>query len=152
MNFVKPVVLLALLVTTTTIGISTLIKLPPKEAHISDITCLAKNIYYEARGEPILGQIAVAKVTVNRLNNGSFGNTICEVVFAKDQFSWTKDSKRKIVDQKAWKAATDIATAILTNTIHLDLDALYFHANHVKPRWSRYKEKAATIGKHIFYL
>lgn len=155
MNLVKPIVGIALVVLTTTLGVGLITKPLVKQvtASAEDIRCLAKNIYYEARGEPFSGQVAVAQVTVNRLNNGSFGNTICEVVYAKDQFSWTNNKKRKVSDNKAWLASIELASAVLNNTVLLpDLKALYFHATHVKPKWAKHKEKLTTIGKHIFYI
>lgn len=155
MNLVKPIVGIALVVLTTTLGVGLITKPLVKQATASaeDIRCLAKNIYYEARGEPFSGQVAVAQVTVNRLNNGSFGNTICEVVYAKDQFSWTNNKKRKVSDNKAWLDSIELASAVLNNTVLLpELKALYFHATHVKPKWAKHKEKITTIGKHIFYI
>ena len=155
MNLVKPIIGITLAVLTTTLGISLITKpdVVKPVASLEDVKCLAKNIYYEARGEPFHGQIAVAQVTINRLNTGTFGNSICEVVYAKNQFSWTNNKKRKITDNKAWDASIELATAILNNTVHLpELNALYFHAVYVKPKWAKQREKITTIGKHIFYL
>lgn len=154
MNLVKPIVAITLAVLTTTLGVGLLTKPLVKAPLVSqeDIKCLAKNIYYESRGEPFHGQVAVAQVTVNRLNNGNFGNSICEVVYAKNQFSWTNNKKRKIVDDKSWNSSLELASAILNNTVLLpELKALYFHATHVKPKWAKHREKLTTIGKHIFY-
>jgi spore germination cell wall hydrolase CwlJ-like protein len=151
MNFVKPALAVALLTLTIPLGISTFIKLKPKPVDPQEVACLAKNIYHEARGEPLRGQVAVAQVTLNRLNNGSFGNSICEVVYAKKQFSWTL-KPNKILDEQAWEVAVKIAKAVLDNTMHIpELTALYFHATYVKPRWAKQKQKVTTIGKHIFY-
>lgn len=117
-----------------------------------DIECLAKNIYHEARGEPFHGQVAVALVTVNRLASGLFQNTVCKVVYANSQFSWTLDKHKKVRDHKAWASAVEIATAVLSRKIYNpDFTAVYFHAKQVQPKWSKTKTIIARIGNHIFY-
>lgn len=145
-----------LIAVTTTVGLGTIMRPQDKPivATNEDVTCLAKNIYHEARGEPFFGQLAVAQVTVNRLISGKFGKTICDVVYAKNQFSWTnKKQKQKAQDTVAWNSAVKIAKAIIYNTNAIpELKATHYHATHVKPRWARYKEQVAVIGKHIFYL
>lgn len=115
--------------------------------------CLAQNIYHEARGETVLGQIAVAQVTLNRLSSGKFQKTICEVVFANKQFSWTISKLKTVRDIKAWQGALNLAHRMLTDkTIRLpDFDATYFHTKQVSPRWKAKKRIVAVIGNHIFY-
>jgi spore germination cell wall hydrolase CwlJ-like protein len=123
-----------------------------KWASATDIDCLARNIYHEARGESIEGQLAVAQVTVNRVRSGKFQPTVCGVVHAHRQFSWTLDKRKKIKDSKAWQASKVIARAVLTQNIRLpNFEALYFHTHQVKPRWNRNKQVVAVIGNHIFY-
>lgn len=118
----------------------------------ADIHCLAKNIYHEARGEPLEGQIAVAQVTLNRVASKHFHSTVCGVVYAYKQFSWTLDKSKKVRDHKAWQASVNLATAVLTRSIALpDFPALYFHTPQVNPRWNRNKKVLARIGNHIFY-
>lgn len=118
----------------------------------SEIECLAKNIYHEARGEPLEGQIAVAQVTVNRVKSGEFQSSICKAVYAEKQFSWTAEKSKKIKDRKAWEDSVIIARAVLTKSIPLpDFRALYFHTIQVRPVWSRTKKIVAKIGNHIFY-
>lgn len=145
-----------LIVVTTTVGIGTLVRPQPKPITASheDVTCLAKNIYHEARGESFFGQLAVAQVTVNRLLTGKFGRTICDVVYAKHQFSWTsRKQKQSPTDKEAWAGAMKIARSIVHNTNSMpELKATHYHANHVKPKWAKHKEKVAVIGKHIFYI
>ena len=122
-----------------------------QSAKKADIDCLARNVYHEARGEPIEGQIAVAQVTVNRVESGEFQSSVCKAVYADRQFSWTTKPK-KIKDIKAWEASVAIATAVLTKSVHLpDFKALYFHTKQVKPTWNRGKRVLAVIGNHIFY-
>jgi len=138
--------------------LSTSIDMPsnPKEPIIStkqqDIECLAKNIYHEARGEPFHGQVAVALVTVNRVASGLFQNTVCKVVYAHRQFSWTLDKTKKVKDSKAWASAVEVATAVLSRQIYKpDFTAVYFHTRQVRPKWAKTKTIIAKIGNHIFY-
>lgn len=118
----------------------------------TELLCLAKNIYYEARGEPIRGKIAVAQVTLNRVTHRTqFQSNICGVVYAKDQFSWTTE-KHKAPSGPAWLEAKALARAVLDGTAHLpEFKALYFHNLTVKPRWNKTRELVARIGNHIFY-
>lgn len=118
----------------------------------TDVECLAKNIYHEARGEGLAGKVAVAQVTVNRVKSGRFQNTICAVVYAPSQFSWTLDRRKRVRDKQAWQASVSIARAVLTQAVRLpEFNALYFHTPQVNPRWNRHKIQVARIGNHIFY-
>ena len=118
----------------------------------SEILCLAKNIYYEARGEPMRGKIAVAQVTLNRVTHRTeFDASICQVVYAKQQFSWTHERHREPRGD-AWLEAQALAKQVLQGTAHIqNFRALYFHNQTVKPRWNRTKELVARIGNHTFY-
>lgn len=117
-----------------------------------DVACLARNIYHEARGEPVEGQIAVAQVTVNRVRTGDFGNSICKVVYAPRQFSWTLDKNKRVKNDKAWDTSVAIANEVLNGRAHLpNFNALYFHTKQVRPSWKRGKRIVTTIGNHIFY-
>jgi spore germination cell wall hydrolase CwlJ-like protein len=118
----------------------------------AELLCLAKNIYYEARGEPMHGKIAVAQVTLNRVTHRTeFQSSICGVVYAKHQFSWTMGQYREPRGE-AWREAQAIAKAVIIGTVHLpDFKALYFHNLTVKPQWNKTKELVARIGNHIFY-
>ena len=121
-----------------------------------DINCLAQNIYFEARGESLVGQVAVAEVTLNRVKSPKFPNTVCSVVFQEKhgicQFSWCRN-KIKIKDEKSWKESYKVARGVLTGKLHLSIlsHALYYHAFYVRPRWSYSKIRIARIGNHIFY-
>jgi spore germination cell wall hydrolase CwlJ-like protein len=127
-------------------------RIPITQFPKSEIYCLAKNIYHEARGESLKGQIAVAQVTMNRVASGEFHKTVCGVVYAYKQFSWTLDSKLRVTDVKAWEASVDLAAAVLTRSVELpNFKALYFHTKQVRPRWNRNKQVVAVIGNHIFY-
>lgn len=116
-----------------------------------DIVCLAQNIYYEARGESLLGKLAVAKVTLNRVDSGKFASSICGVVYQPRQFSWTNEVPGKITELAAWRESLDIAHIAVENGIEEleDFTAMYYHNNTVKPKWRR--KVYAKIGKHIFY-
>jgi spore germination cell wall hydrolase CwlJ-like protein len=118
----------------------------------AELLCLAKNIYYEARGEPMHGKIAVAQVTLNRVTHRTeFQSSICGVVYAKHQFSWTMGPHREPRGD-AWREAQALAKAVIIGTAHLpDFKALYFHSLTVKPQWNKTKELVARIGNHIFY-
>ena len=118
----------------------------------AELLCLAKNIYYEARGEPMHGKIAVAQVTLNRVTHRTeFQSSICGVVYAKHQFSWTMGAHREPRGE-AWREAQAIAKAVIVGTAHLpDFKALYFHNLTVQPQWNKTKELVARIGNHIFY-
>lgn len=133
-------------IVSITLALST-ISAPADDASVQ---CLAKNIYYEARGESIKGKLAVAKVTLNRVNSNLFANTVCEVVYQKHQFSWTKSKQLIIKDMEAWNESLHIAReAITTGLPHVKLPALYFHNKSVSPNWN--KKLIATIEGHHFY-
>ena len=135
-----------------TLGIGTLAPTNPVEARFTDIDCLARNIYHEARSESLEGQIAVAQVTVNRVRSNKGGNTVCKVVYAPSQFSWTLHKPKTIRDRKAWRAALDVSRAVLTKSVPLpDFNAQYYHTRQVRPSWAKNKQIVAVIGNHIFY-
>ncbi len=117
------------------------------------LECLAGAIYFEARGEPIVGQLAVAEVVVNRATSGRFPASYCGVVTQKSQFSFVK--RGRIPAAPTGSALYQRARAI-AQIAHRDLwssdakDAQFFHATHVSPGW-RGKKMAARIGNHVFY-
>jgi spore germination cell wall hydrolase CwlJ-like protein len=125
------------------------------------LKCLAQNIYYEAKGEPFEGKVAVAQVTLNRARSGQFPNDICQVVFQKTkfaekvvcQFSWycEQPTRARPINPEAFEESYAVAKRVLLEGFYLEglKTALYFHADYVNPRWG--KEKVATIGRHIFY-
>ena len=123
---------------------------PTKDS--DDVVCLAQNIYHEARGEPLLGRKAVAKVTLNRLDSGKFADSICNVVYQPGQFSWTTDKRKRIVDWEAWYDSLAIARSAIQHGVHglENFHAMYFHSITIKPNWKR--KVYAKIGKHIFYV
>ena len=140
-------------------------QLQREERWMKEIGCLARNVYYESRGESRQGQLAVAMVTLNRVENGLFPNSICGVVNERKmsrgemvcQFSWRCESHtnhKKRVHQKheSYQVALDAIMHYeeLTKTL-VPEDTLFFHAKHVRPHWRKFKQKLARIDNHIFY-
>jgi spore germination cell wall hydrolase CwlJ-like protein len=119
------------------------------------IDCLAENIYFEARGESHLGQMAVAWVTLNRVQDPNFPDTICEVVWEDGQFSWTNDGKSdNPEDPIAWMDARTTAWLIY-NSMDQQIDptdgATMFHASYVRPKWRHDYKLTSRIDNHVFY-
>jgi len=128
------------------------------------VDCLAKNIYYEAAHESYEGKLAVAQVTMNRVNSPQYPKDICSVVYQKTtdqqlrticQFSWTCMVKELVIrDKYAWEESVMIAKRALTEPYLHDTiaesNALYYHAVYVKPGWNKAKV-VKQIGNHIFY-
>ena len=122
--------------------------------------CLATGIYFEARGETLRGQAAVAQVVFNRVRNPTYPNTICGVVYQNDhlrnrcQFSFACDGiKDRIASPKNYKVAEDIAMAVTAGKIFLPevASSTHYYAQYVSPSWARSMQKMKKIGLHIFY-
>ena len=117
--------------------------------------CLALNIYFEARSEDIKSQIAVAQVTMNRVESEKFPNTVCGVVKQYKQYSWYWDEKSdKPYEKEAWKKSLALAEVFLEHKgIKIDCvsDATHYHADYVRPFWRKHFDKRCKVGKHIFY-
>jgi len=118
-----------------------------------DLDCLARNVYYEAGSEDQRGKFAVAHVTVNRLKTGYWGNSICKVVYARAQFSWTLAKKLPKPDPGLWAESQDIARKVLTGyRVSGLMRSLYYHAVYIKdPIWADPTQQAGQIGNHVFY-
>jgi spore germination cell wall hydrolase CwlJ-like protein len=119
----------------------------------NDVECLTKNIYYEAGVEDHRGKYAVAHVTINRLKTGYWGNTICQVVYAKKQFSWTLATKLPRPNSQLWAESEAIARSTLAGyRVRGLVKSLYYHAIYIKnPNWADPTEEAGQIGNHVFY-
>jgi hypothetical protein len=132
-----------------------LIQLPRDTVNYTsaDEECLAKNIYYEAGIESERGKYAVAQVTLNRLRQGQWGNTICKVVYSKAQFSWTLKKKLPKPQGDAWLESRWVAHEVLHQNMRVAplQEATYYHADYVKPYWITAVAKIQQIGSHIFY-
>lgn len=120
-----------------------------------ELDCLAKNIYHEAGVEDRAGKVAVAQVTLNRLKEGRWGDTVCKVVHAKAQFSWTLNKKKVAEKPKGelWDQSLAVAREFATGVRVKGLeDSQYYHAEYIKdPAWAKAKKVAKQIGQHIFY-
>ena len=131
------------------------------------LMCLSLNIYYEARNQPLRGQMAVAEVVLNRVEDKNFPDTICEVVMEgptyswkpdfpvrhKCQFSWYCDGKSDTpLEFEAWNMSVMVAENILANVPPNLLEgAIYYHATNVDPFWAKEKTFIKQIGDHLFY-
>lgn len=141
--------------------------IPPEE-----IECLALNIYHEARGDNYAGKLAVADVTLNRVESTLFPNTICSVVKQtvtttnwlgnvvpsrhKCQFSWYCDGKSDVPkNPEAWEISVEVATSFISTDRFRGVSegSTHYHAKYVEPNWisDRGMRRIGTIGSHIFY-
>jgi spore germination cell wall hydrolase CwlJ-like protein len=123
--------------------------------------CLSKNIYYEAGSEPFEGKVAVAQVTLNRVNSGQFPNDVCKTIYQKNvvyekvicQFSWAcdRDTSIRPPNNASYRESEEVAKKVLLEEFRLPAlkEAMYYHADYINPGWKR--EKITKIGRHIFY-
>ncbi len=125
-----------------------------------ELTCLALNVYHEARGENHEGMRAVAHVTMNRVRSSRFPDTVCEVVRQGSmrrggacQFSWWCDGKSdRPSDRRAWERAQHVAFDVLMGADEdLTEGSLWYHHIYIKPVWRTRLVKFALIGDHMFY-
>lgn len=134
------------------------LKLNPLMVSYEELECLAQNIYFEARGEPESGRVAVAHVTLNRVGAASFPDSICGVVRQGGrqgpcQFEWYCNDRPNVpANELAWLDAQAIAYRVLSG-IEPDptRGALYFHHISLQPGWASARLGATTIGRHIFF-
>jgi spore germination cell wall hydrolase CwlJ-like protein len=125
------------------------------------LECLTRNIYWEAASEPFEGKVAVAQVTLNRMESGKFPDSVCGVVHQKNvfyervvcQFSWYCENNYKVkpVHKPLWRESEEVAKKVLLEGFRLPSlhNALYYHADYVNPGWKH--PKIEKIGRHIFY-
>lgn len=134
--------------------------LPPSVFSAAEQKCLATAIYFEARGETLKGQAAVAQVVLNRVRNPAYPNTICGVVYQNKnwrnacQFSFACDGIRHVVNNRSnYETAEEIGLAVTAGKIFIPevASATHYHATYVRPRWAGTMEKMKKIGLHIFY-
>ena len=141
----------------------------------NEITCLAKNMYFEARSEGIAGVVATTQVVYNRVNSKEYPNTICEVIEQakisqwwlkekgiikpiknKCQFSWFCDGySDEPKDDKTYSELFELAEQFINGEhegmIDITGGALWYHADYVHPRWANHLEVTTKVGRHIFY-
>jgi hypothetical protein len=116
--------------------------------------CMAVAVYHEARGEAVEGQLAVARVIMNRAASGKYPTSWCGVVKQPAQFSFVRHGMFPAVDvnSDAWRKAQGITRIALANAVpSLSTDVLWYHANYVAPSWGRRLTRVSQIGAHIFY-
>src|SRR3546814_2023978 len=116
------------------------------------LKCLAGAVYFESKGETLAGQLAVARVVINRSQSGDFPDSICGVVYQPSQFSFIRDGRMPSIKtgSRAWHRAIAIAQIALNDSWDSSAEgALYFHARRVSPGWKH--TKLASIDNHIFY-
>ena len=119
-----------------------------------EMKCLAGTVYFEARGEPVAGQLGVAQVVINRSESATFPSSYCGVVYQRNQFSFVRGGQMPTIRKSsaAWTRAKKIARIAHEGLWESRVgDLLYFHANYVSPKWSRSKSRRAAIKTHIFY-
>ena len=121
--------------------------------------CLSEALYFEARGETVKGQFAVAEVIMNRVKSGRFPGSACAVINQGTgkkygcQFTYTCDGRKEVISEpKAFTRVGKVARAILDGkTQPLTDGATHYHTTAVRPKWSRVYTKTARIGVHLFY-
>ena len=145
----------------------------PTPVELTQLHCLAKNIYHEARGESLDGQLAVAHVTLNRVNHKRFPDTVCGVVKQakmsawwaethnravpikyKCQFSWYCDGRPDtITDQAAWRESVDLSLAVVKGETHDPTSGAthYFNPGLADPYWQDHYTKVASVDNHDFF-
>jgi len=118
----------------------------------SELNCLAVGVYYEAKGEPLAGQLAVAEVILDRSTSGRFPRSVCSVLTQPGQFSFVRGGRLPAPPANpAWRKAMAVALVAQKNLWESPVDgALYFHARYVRPAWGRGRV-VGTVGNHIFY-
>lgn len=119
------------------------------------LLCLALNLYHEARSEDTASQIAVAEVTLNRVDSNLYPDTVCGVVKQYKQFSWYWDEKSdKPYEKEAFKKSLRIAERMLKERDYYSVvgkEATHYHASYVSPYWQNSFDRIKKVGSHIFY-
>ena len=131
----------------------------PKASGGEQWKCLSEALYFEARGETVKGQFAVAEVIVNRVKSSRFPRSLCNVIHQgtgkkyQCQFTYTCDGNAEVIaEPRAYDQVGKIARAVLDGKVPALTDgATYYHTTAVKPRWSRVFTRTAQIGVHLFY-
>jgi N-acetylmuramoyl-L-alanine amidase len=120
--------------------------------HVSDdLRCLAGAVYFESKGEPLSGQLAVAEVILNRTKSGRFPKSVCSVVTQRGQFSFVRGGDvPNVPDSTSYHTAVAVAQVAMADAWDSPAGgALYFHARRVSPGWGR--ERVASIGNQVFF-
>ncbi len=131
----------------------------PKASGGAEWRCLSEALYFEARGESVKGQFAVAEVILNRVDSARFPGSVCDVINQGTgrkyacQFTYTCDGHKEVIaEPKAFQRVAKVAKLMLSGAPReLTGGATYYHTNAVRPRWSRKFARTTTIGVHHFY-
>jgi spore germination cell wall hydrolase CwlJ-like protein len=131
----------------------------PKANGDAEWLCLSEALYFEARGESVKGQFAVAEVIKNRVKSARFPGTMCGVIHQgtgrkyQCQFTYTCDGNKEVIREPlAYERVSKVARAVLDGKApELTSGATHYHTNAVRPKWARVYTKTANIGVHIFY-
>lgn len=118
----------------------------------AELNCLAIGVYYESKGEPLEGQLAVAEVILNRAKSGRFPASVCGVLTQRGQFSFVRGGRlpQPPASTRAWKTALAVAQVARDDSWDSSVsNALFFHARYVSPGWRR--ARVGSVGNHIFY-
>jgi|TARA_Y100000034_G_scaffold135940_1_gene209907 spore germination cell wall hydrolase CwlJ-like protein len=143
-------------------------KAAPNYINLEQLDCMAKNIYFEARNEATVGQLAVAQTVINRVESTRFPNTICGVVQQglhsksgfplrdRCHFSWYCDGYHDEPKKasRSWARSVELAQIMIINKnwmIDVIDGATHYHADYVDPKWNRKKRMVVRIGSHLFY-
>jgi len=120
---------------------------------IAAAACLSLALYHEARGEPLLGQLMVARVIVNRMESKRWPSSMCGVITQDRQFSfYRKDKTPKPRDETAWAKAQKLAVEIINDPDILPFSTSdHYHNFNVRPVWRRRLHKVVRIGRHVFW-
>ena len=137
---------------------------PAQATHLEDVQCLAENIYFEARSESTAGRVAVALVTLNRVEHTNFPDTVCGVVkqtkyypsgridLHSCQCSWYCDGKSDEPTENCWEEILTLASVMLGwESSDVTDGALWYHSKKVNPTWADHYVKTISIDNHIFY-
>jgi N-acetylmuramoyl-L-alanine amidase len=120
----------------------------------AETNCLATAVYFEARGESVDGQLAVARVVMNRAASGKYPPSWCATIKQPAQFSFVRNGQFPAVNygSDAWRKAEAVARLAATNVVpSVSTDVLWYHADYVAPSWRRNLTEERKIGQHIFY-
>lgn len=131
----------------------------PEARNDDQLKCLAEALYFEARGESVKGQFAVAEVILNRVESARFPDTACNVINQgtgqkyQCQFTYTCDGLKEVINEpRAFERVSKVAQAALDGVApELTNGATHYHTKAVNPRWSRVYRRTTSIGTHIFY-
>lgn len=134
-------------------SLAQLVEAQPRDGELSrELTCLAGAVYFEAKSEPLAGQLAVGRVIVARSKSGRFPNSYCGVVYQPSQFSFIRGNAMPGIDRgsRQWRNAVAIAQIAHAAAWRSPVEgALYFHASRVSPGWRL--ARLGQIGNHVFY-